>query len=77
MAYYKHGKYFRTDNSSQFDSLRTPGTVTPYSGIYRCENCGHEDVSIKGRPLPPQNHHQHAYGLGPIRWRLITATHPV
>lgn len=74
MTYFKNQHYFRRDSSGEFDKLRTPGTVTPFSGIYRCETCGLEDVSVKGKPLPPQNHHQHAYG--PIRWRLIAATHP-
>jgi len=76
MSYYKHSQYFAQDQSAEFDKLQTPGTVTPYSGVYRCEGCGREDVSVKGRPLPPQNHHQHTYAQGAIRWRLIAATHP-
>jgi hypothetical protein len=33
--------------------------------------CGREDVSEKGKPFPPQNHHQHTLAQGLIRWRLI------
>ena len=76
MAYYKDGSNFHPDNSPEFDKLFAPGTATPYSGIYRCPGCGREDVSVKGYPLPPQNHHQHTYAQGPIKWRLIAATHP-
>jgi hypothetical protein len=68
---YKYGNYLQQNNHSAFDSVHTPGTGTPDSGIYRCEACGDEVASNKGNPLPPQNHHQHSPGLGAIRWRLI------
>src|SRR6266566_4233355 len=70
MAMYKYGNYLQQNNHSAFDSVHTPGTGTPDSGIYRCEACGDEVASNKGNPLPPQNHHQHSPGLGAIRWRL-------
>jgi len=76
MAYFKHPGFFAKDSGAAFDQVHSPGIKTPFSGIYRCEGCGREDVSIKGAPLPPQNHHQHSYSQGTIRWRLIAATHP-
>jgi hypothetical protein len=71
MAYYKDMKYLTRSDHKLFDSLFSPSETTPFSGIYRCEVCGHEDTSIKGKPLPPQDHHQHASYQGPIRWRLV------
>lgn len=74
MAIYKNKNYLEASNHQAFDQIHTPGTTTPYSGIYRCEGCGVNEVSTQGHPLPPQNHHQHNLGLGAIRWRLIVAT---
>ena len=75
MAVYKHAHYLIQDNSAAFDQIHPAGTATPYSGIYRCEGCGRNDVSTEGHPLPPQNHHQHSPQQGAIRWRLVVATH--
>ena len=61
----------------------TRGFISPFyqrraswriTRIYRCEVCGHEDISTYNHPLPPQNHKQHPPGV-PIRWRLIVAAH--
>jgi hypothetical protein len=71
MAWYKNPAYLTQVNFSGFDALHSPGTLAPYSGIYRCEGCGKEAVSTLGHHLPPQNHHQHTYAQGSIRWRLI------
>lgn len=71
MALYKYAQYFDQSNDEAFDALHTPGTTTPHSGIYRCENCGDEVASNAGNPLPPQNHRQHDTSKGAIRWRLI------
>jgi hypothetical protein len=73
MAYYKYFQFLATSNNQAFDAITHPGAATPYSGIYRCEGCGHEIVSTQGHPMPPQNHHQHTYGQGTIRWRLIVS----
>lgn len=70
---YKYQNYFRHSDLNVFDELYEPGVTTPYSGIYRCEGCGLCDTSIKGRPLPPQNHHQHTPTQGRIRWRLAAS----
>ena len=50
-------------------------TLTPWTGYisftYRCAACGHEIGIAKGHKLPPQNHHQHAPGIGRIQWQLL------
>ncbi|CAE6880520.1 hypothetical protein [Paraburkholderia domus] len=74
MAQYQYANILTHVNNAAFDALHTPGHLTPFSGIYRCEVCGIEVVSVHNHPLPPQNHHQHVPGLGPIRWRLIVAS---
>jgi len=34
--------------------------------------CPRGEIGIaKGHTLPPQNHHQHAAGQGPIKWQLL------
>lgn len=71
MAIYKYDHLLQGSKSKEFDSLHTPGALTPFHGIYRCEVCGREVVSEESKPPPPQNHHQHSFGRGPIRWRLI------
>lgn len=75
MAIYKYSQYLQQSQHQAFDQILHPGTTTPYSGIYRCEGCGTNEVSTQGHPLPPQNHHQHSPGQGSIRWRLVVATH--
>lgn len=71
MAVYKHVSFLTKSDHQAFDADHNPGTVTPYSGVYRCMGCGREIVSETARPFPPQNHHQHAQSQGAIRWRLI------
>jgi hypothetical protein len=71
MALYKYGQVLRQADHGEFDTFYPPAARTPWSGIYRCEGCGKEAVSTHEHPLPPQNHHQHTSGQGPIRWRLI------
>jgi hypothetical protein len=71
MALYKYSQLLQASTDGAFDNLNSPATTTPYSGVYRCEVCGHEISSTAGHPLPPQNHHQHRPGQGPIRWRLV------
>jgi hypothetical protein len=75
MALYKYPQYLTQSNHTAYDALHHPAEIAPHSGIYRCEGCGENAVSTRGHPLPPQNHHQHNYGQGSIRWRLIVATH--
>jgi hypothetical protein len=74
MAYYKFSQFLEQNDDQAFDLIHQPGSSAPYSGIYRCEGCGHEITSVAGRTLPPQNHHQHTGNQGTIRWRLIIAT---
>jgi hypothetical protein len=72
MAEYKYSQYLIQGNNKAYDQLHSPGVLAPYSGIYRCAVCGHEDTCVSGKPLPPQNHHQHN-PPAPIQWKLIVA----
>lgn len=72
MANYKYASILNKNESEAFDQLWKPSAPTPYSGVYRCENCGDEVACNKGNPLPPQNHAQHPPGK-PIIWRLVVA----
>lgn len=74
MAIFKYQSFLINSDHSAFDQFYAPGTATPYSGIYRCEGCGVNEVSTFSHPLPPQNHHQHSPEQGPVRWRLVVAT---
>lgn len=76
MAWYKSSTHLQQNNSDEFDKTYSPGETKKWSGIYRCEGCGREVVSAHGHPLPPQNHHQHNYQQGTIRWRLIVTDAP-
>lgn len=71
MAQYKHGQYLTPSQHAAFDTLTSPGTEAANAGIYRCAACGDEIGIAKGHILPPQNHHQHAPGLGAIKWQLV------
>lgn len=71
MASYKYSGFLAQNDSAAFDALLAPGTIANNSGIYRCSVCGDEIAANKNNPLPPQNHHQHPVGSGPIRWQLI------
>jgi hypothetical protein len=71
MAFYKYDKFVHQLDDPKFDEICEPGSSTRWSGIYRCEGCHQEVVSIYGKPLPPQNHHQHELSQGSIRWRLV------
>lgn len=71
MAFYKYSQFLAKSDHDAFDKVYAPASRTPYSGIYRCEGCGHEVTSVYDHPLPPQNHHQHTYVQGTIRWRLV------
>jgi hypothetical protein len=73
MANYKFPRYLSQSNDAAFDAILKPGAITPISGIYRCEGCGHEIGSVAGNPLPPENHHQHATWPVPILWRLVVS----
>lgn len=71
MAQYKYGHYLAQIQHTAFDTLHSPGTEAPNAGVYRCTICGDEIGIAKGHTLPPQNHHQHAPGLGPIKWQML------
>jgi hypothetical protein len=71
MAIYQYVTHFVQMTNAEFDKVYEPGSTTPWSGIYRCQGCGREIVHTAGKPLPPQNHHQHTSTQGKIRWRLL------
>ena len=76
MAFYKYPQYFTQQNGDAFDKLHPPGVSTPFSGLYKCEVCGHEADSTKGHPLPPEHHSRNAPHQR-TKWRLIAASHSV
>jgi len=71
MAVYKYAAFLKQNQDGSFDQLYSPGTQTPFAGIFRCNGCGREVVSEHPKPLPPQNHHQHLPIQGPILWRMV------
>jgi hypothetical protein len=71
MATYQSSTFVVKVTNDAFDATYSPGGKTPFSGIYRCAGCGREVTSVQEHPLPPQNHHQHASTLIPIKWQLI------
>lgn len=70
---YKYPQFLTQSAHSAFDTISEPGSITQWSGIYRCEGCGKAITSISGHTLPPQNHHQHTIQQGRIRWRLAAS----
>ena len=74
MAHYKYSHYLSNLSDPGFDPAYAPGTTAPHTGIYKCQGCGSEVVSVAGDPLPPSSHHQHSLTQGGIAWRLIVAT---
>lgn len=71
MAQYKHGQHLTQSQHGAFDARLSPGSNADNAGIYRCTACGDEIGIAKDHTLPPQNHHQHAPGLGSIQWQLL------
>ena len=63
--------HVKSGSGGAFDNTHKPGSIVPFSGIYRCDNCGHEDACNKGDPFPSQNHKQHSPSCGTIAWRLL------
>jgi hypothetical protein len=75
-AIYKYPQILQQSADAAFDQVTGVGKPTPYSGIYRCTGCGLSIAANRGNPMPPQNHHQHSQGQGPISWQLIVmSTH--
>jgi hypothetical protein len=71
VATYEDTHHVRCVQHPAFQEVYPASARTPLSGIYRCDGCGRECVSIHYRPLPPEGHHQHTPSQGPIRWRLL------
>jgi hypothetical protein len=78
MPYFKSNVTYKQDNSAAFDSVYSPGTRTPHSGVYHCAGCGFEIVSTEGHPLPPEHscpQHSSRWRCrhGEVRWQLVSA----
>ena len=73
MAQYKYREFLNHSNNTVYDEVFNAGAASPYSGIYRCQKCGHEITHVSGRVLPPQNHHTHTVAQGEIVWQLTVA----
>jgi hypothetical protein len=71
MALFQEKPLVKHLNHAAFDRKFRPGSEVPFSGIYRCINCGDEVALNKGTPFPPQNHHQHTSRERPIIWQLL------
>ena len=71
MALYRDDEHVNKSKPSKaFEAVHKPGRIVPFSGIYRCVNCGDENACNKEDPFPPQNHHQHK-SASPIGWKLL------
>jgi hypothetical protein len=73
MALYKYQQFVERTDAAAFDTLLEPNTPATWPGIYHCHVSGHEIAIASGHKLPPQNHHQHTPGSGPIQWRLVVS----
>ena len=74
MAQYQNPNFLQKIANVAFNSTYHAGALAPFSGIYRCDVCGHEAVSTVGHHLPAQGlEHTHKV-LNPIAWRLIVAS---
>lgn len=57
-----------------FDSQAPPGIHAPYSGIYKCTNCGYEVASAVDFNLPQRDgdrRHEMWTCSGPFKWQLV------
>ena len=70
MALFAHTGYLRHFDSPAFIKVHGPGDLAPYTGIYKCESCGHEIANSESQPLPKLAHLGHPTD-SPISWRLI------
>jgi hypothetical protein len=79
MPNYKDGSVFnQLVADPNFDIIHPPGQIAPFSGIYKCVNCGFEAVSTHGNHLPPETNcashsAQWPNVYGNVRWKLVAA----
>lgn len=74
MAHYKYIQFLQQEDGGEYDLGYHPSATTPISGVYRCTGCGKSVTSVKDKPFPPQNHHQHPNNAE-IRWQLVVRSH--
>ena len=77
MALYKDSPFLkRSTGGIAFEHPYKPGTITPLSGISRCEVCGVEVVASAGSALPSmEGHKKHGSRQREAHWQLIVSTH--
>jgi hypothetical protein len=74
MAVFQEHMFVKRIEHRAFDRLIKPPDRALYTGIYRCESCGYEDIIWQGTELPDDNHtHSIDRRDRPIVWRLIVA----
>ena len=79
MPNYKDGSVFnQRPTDGNFDTIHSPGQITPFSGIYKCQSCGFECASVVGNTLPPESwcsyHHPKWNATATqVRWKLVAA----
>lgn len=71
MARYGDIRDLQLSEHAVFKERFKPSSPAPLSGIYQCIVCEKEATSEEGKSLPPQDHHTHPAGSGPIVWRLV------
>ena len=74
MAVYKNIDFLRHSTHLAFDTVAASGTVSPFTGIFRCLGCGREIAAATGTILPGEDHHMHRVEQGSVVWQLVVAT---
>lgn len=74
MAVYKTLDFLSHSTHFAFDTTTASGSVSPFTGIYRCQGCGREIAAHTGMTLPGEDNHLHRIGQGPVTWQLVVAT---
>lgn len=69
MVFYRRTSDIKQSLSRDFDTLHRPQAKTPLSGIYRCNGCKAEIVSVEGKPFPAA--HTGRTDGHEISWRLV------
>lgn len=69
MAFYgDESKVRKTDKPDQYKQARKPGESPPFPGIYKCDNCGFEDVfNRECSTIPPCS----KCGKRTTTWKLL------
>ena len=78
MAEYELSAHLRRVSRAAFDytfhATYPSASRAPYSGLYRCRQCGYEIVATKGQALPTQENLPHWPRCTAVAWQLLVAT---